>query len=1616
MPETTQNIASGTYEIIRNRLHQHKDDLQKRLNSLNAERQKVFGSLETKLIANDRINTDNSCIASDIISLDNLCIFGYNVHFGLRTKIQLNDVFSIYEFSENQFHPKSLELINDSTFIIDFTNLYKYYRNTFFTRFAIIGNYLHMVFQLSENVSDIKTFKWLINDQTLTYVDNRSEHEYKFPAQHEFRWQSVGREMHRYGTFPHASILDKVFVETIGGDLTIKIEDNTEDGEGIYSEPVEYADQTLDDGQIRYADLGNLIVFEVKPFQEKSRYFVYNHKLREVNKIDSLGDACILLPDEQGIIFPTGYYLQTGEYYLFDNVIPEIKFAQKILSPNGEDVLFVFYLPKEGLYNLMSYNVISQEILTPIICSGFTIIKDGELCYFKSEEEQTRHHLIQIWQTPYLKGEFVPTEHKDNFLYKVGNKDIVKAMAETHALITLLSKEDNYAGLYADITKSAKNIADAYYWISDDNAFALSAPLKEIQNAAKAAIDEFEKVVQFKKNAEAQIKEIQTKSKALFSKIKGSSFKNIDDFVQSLSGLRNLRGEVITLKEVRYIDTDILAEIEQEIVEETERLSQKSVHFLLEDKALDPYHERVKEKEKYLDDIKKAIDAKNLEKEVVQIATDLEMLIEIVSNLKIEDTSQSTKIIDNISLIFAHINQLKAAIKNKINNLGGDEAKADFAAQMKLVEQSLINLIDLADTPAKCDEFQSKITVQLEELESKFADYDAFIVQIMEKREEIYDAFDARKNNLIERQNQRISTLKTSAERILKNVEKKADTLKSNEEIHGYFASDLMVSKVRDIIAQLEELDDRGGAEDILTSLKTAKEDSLRKLRDKQDLYEDGENIIKLGDHKFGVNRQALELTMLYKDEKPYFHLAGTDYYQSFDNETLAASKYWTQEYSSENKQVYRAEYLAYKIFKTKSMASLEKATHEDMAEWIQKESSENYTEGYTKGVHDQDALAILEVLIQKHLDLKLLRYNAKIRAAAQFFWYQKTEEERFEKNRKIKSAGEIIQLFPGSDAFDFVLNRLINEISIFAQESNLFSADLAQDMAQYLMQELQHDDAFQISQASKNIQNEVEKYLKEKNSDIAFYNAIENTQSYVEKIELVRQYVKAFIQSKPKEFNPNYIDEVVANILFSDLSYEPINAISAQEEIKDLKGTHEVIQNGTYHFDYQEFIQKLGYFHDIEVPAFEQFRKEKAKLIEVEKEKLKLHTFQPNVLSSFVRNKLIDEVYLPLFGDNFAKQLGTADAHQRIDRMGLLLLISPPGYGKTTLMEYLANRLGLVFMKINGPTIGHEVTSVDPMAAKNSAAREELIKLNLAFEMGNNVMLYLDDIQHCNPEFLQKFISLSDGTRSIEGVYNGRSKTYNLRGKKFAVVMAGNPYTESGAKFQVPDMLTNRADIYNLGDIIGNTKKLFEMSLIENAITSNADIRQMRNTSMKDVYQLIDKVENNSEIELEGKYSPQEINDYTSVLEKMLKVRDVVLKVNSAYIKSAAMEDEYRTEPAFKLQGSYRDMNKLVSKIVPVMNDQELESLLLSHYESEAQTLTSSAEANLLKYKELTNKLTKEENQRWNEIKTIFEKNNKLKGFGNKNEMAQVLSQLMNFGENLEGIKEILAKGLDSK
>ncbi|HAH43944.1 MAG TPA: AAA family ATPase, partial [Planctomycetaceae bacterium] len=375
----------------------------------------------------------------------------------------------------------------------------------------------------------------------------------------------------------------------------------------------------------------------------------------------------------------------------------------------------------------------------------------------------------------------------------------------------------------------------------------------------------------------------------------------------------------------------------------------------------------------------------------------------------------------------------------------------------------------------------------------------------------------------------------------------------------------------------------------------------------------------------------------------------------------------------------------------------------------------------------------------------------------------------------------------------------------------------------------------------------------------------------------------------------------------------------------------------------------------------------------------------------------------------------GEAGENKRTDRMGLLMLVSPPGYGKTTLMEYIANRLGIIFMKINGPALGHQVTSLDPAAAPNAGAREEVKKLNLSLEMGDNVMIYLDDIQHCNPEFLQKFISLCDAQRKIEGVYKGETRTYDLRGRKVAVVMAGNPYTESGEKFQIPDMLSNRADIYNLGEVIGEHSDAFEMSYLENCITSNPVLNQLSSRSQKDIYTIIQMAQDGTgeRGDLEGNYSVEELNEMVSTMKKLIRVRDVILSVNREYIRSAAQSDDYRTEPAFKLQGSYRNMNRIAEKVFAVMNDKELESLIVSNYENDVQTLTSDAEANLLKFKELMGILSETEQERWNEIKKSFRKNQQLRSVGGEDRMAQAILQLANVGEGLQDIRETMNAGI---
>jgi hypothetical protein len=363
--------------------------------------------------------------------------------------------------------------------------------------------------------------------------------------------------------------------------------------------------------------------------------------------------------------------------------------------------------------------------------------------------------------------------------------------------------------------------------------------------------------------------------------------------------------------------------------------------------------------------------------------------------------------------------------------------------------------------------------------------------------------------------------------------------------------------------------------------------------------------------------------------------------------------------------------------------------------------------------------------------------------------------------------------------------------------------------------------------------------------------------------------------------------------------------------------------------------------FHSARRAALESWRNE-----------LSLDSLRPRVLSSFVRNRLVNEVLLPLIADNFARQLGMNGPNQ-----GMLLLISPPGYGKTTLVEYLCDLLGVALVKINGPALGTGVVSLDPAVAPDQASAAELVKLNRGFAMGNNTVVYVDDIQHTSPEFLQKFISLCDATRTVEGVLDGSPETFNLAGKRFAVVMAGNPYTSDGDAFRIPDMLANRSDVHNLGDMVaGPAGQAFADSYLENACGVNEVLSAVASRGGDDLQRFIEAA-NGSPLrseQLSYSYSAKELADVSATLQHMMVIRDCLLRVNSAYIASAARSEDLRGEPAFLLQGSYRNMARLAAQVLPQMNRAEVDQLVTAHYHNESQTLAAAGSWNLAKLAEV--------------------------------------------------------------
>lgn len=1576
------DIDAGTYEVLRDRLGAQAAELARRAEALDARRVEAFGSTGFALTGTTRARTAEPAVARDIAAVGEWLLLGHDVPAGHGGEVRPSDVFGLYDRESNPADPATAVpgLLDDPEFLREFGALFRYYRQARLLRLRPVGGRLLAVFQTGERVSDIRVLRWQLTSDGAEFLDARGERDHVRPPAHDVEWTPATREDQVQGRHPHLSLGGgELFVSTVGGSLTVKTENDTETDGGVYAEPVAEPLQALADAEVAYARVGPLMLLRVRPYKEDAhRHLVFNTVTREVVRLDGIARGCRRLPGDQGIVFPGGYCLAGGAHKVFEVDTEGLAYERTVRSPAGEDVLYVFS-GDDARTLLLPYNMIRKEAATPVPCHGHALSDDGTLTVLRAGSgDATRIHPLQRWRSPFVSDAYAAAPSAVGAtgpLARIGNPDLVRGIADCLELAgTVRDVRTPTTELYESLAAACVRAADQYHWLADPEVGDLHGPLAQLRATAEQVLAEFETVQNLTRQAAAALEEAAGTVAGLVRRARGTAPRTAAGWVEQLTELRRAQGRLVSLTELRYADTGRIEALAAEIAADIDAVGRRAVAFLSGEDAFGDYRDAIGALAAEAAGITAAAAAEPIDGRLEEAAEGLRTVTEVVAALDIGDATVRTAILERVAEVLGGTNRARAVLDARRRELVGTEGRAEFGAESALLGQAVTGALAAAGTPEDCDEQLARLLLRLEDLEARFGGSEEFLGRLEARRTEVHEAFSARRQTLQDARARHAERLAASAGRILDTVARRLAALDDTDAVHTYFASDPMVAKVRRTAGELRALGDRARAEELDGRLAAARQEAGRALRDRRDLYTEGGAAVRLGRHAFAVNGRPPELTLVPHGEVLGFALAGTDYRSPVTDPDFAATRpYWEQLLPSETAGVYRAEYLAVRLLAAHGPRALADA---DLPVLVREAAEAAYDEGYERGVHDHDAALLLAALLRLHASAGLLRYPAPARAAAQLFWaYGTTQEARAAWTLRARSMARARETFGLATA----IGELQRELASLMGE---FGGDGVP--AAYLFEELAREEtAFVVGPAVRALLDK----CREPGVRAGFRDDLAALgEDLPARRQLAATWLAGFAGALGTPLGAGELAEAVAVELCGEaLAHrDAAEGCATAETVTGLLGAHPRAEGGRLRVDLPEILARVGEFEAVSVPGFRAYQRRRTELVAAERARLRLDDYRPRVMSSFVRGRLIDEVYLPLIGDNLAKQLGSAGSAERADSHGLLLLVSPPGYGKTTLIEYVADRLGLLLVKVNGPALGHATTSLDPERAPDQAARQEVEKINFALAAGSNTLLYLDDIQHTSPELLQKFISLCDATRRIEGVWDGVARSHDLRGKRFAVCMAGNPYTESGERFRIPDMLANRADVWNLGDVLTGREEAFAFSFVENALTSHPVLAPLAGRERGDLELLVRLAGGDPGARadrLEHPYAPAELERILAVLRHVLVARETVVSVNGAYIASAAQADATRTEPPFRLQGSYRDMNKITARIDPVMNGAELAALIGDHYRAEAQTLAAGAEANLLKLAELRTVLTGAQAERWGALKAAYVRSQSLGG-----------------------------------
>ncbi|MFC1410188.1 DNA repair ATPase [Streptacidiphilus sp. N1-12] len=1574
-------VEDGTYQVLRARLADRAAELGRRVAALNARRQQVFGAAPLELAGSVRLRTASEALTCGIVVVRPGVLL-----LGTSAPTLAEGLLSLHTPDGEPVEPAAVPgLLDDERFQHDLAELLRYYRDARLVDLCrTAAGRLLAVFATDPAGSDLRVLRWQVTDGQVSYLDNYGERDLpRPPAFEQLDWTLTDREQYRDNrvlTGPEG-----ITVATTGGRLTVQ----AADGRLLHQEPVDEPLQSLADAEIAYAPLTPLLLLRVRPYNEaEDRYLVVNTRTGAVRRRDTLAQGCRLLPAEQGLIFPGGYELADGTHRGFRTETSGLRFDAVVASPNGEDLLYVLRRPGRSQVLLLPWNTLRREAAAPLYGAGHALLADGALVLLKPAQEPVRSHDVQLWRTPFSTAEYAAAQPVGSGpLERIGNADLVRGIADC---LDVVRTAEAAAGAASDagaasaggavldgvLLEVCAKAVDRHHWLADTG---LLEPLAELRSAAEQMGAEQARIGALAARAAAAVAEAGEQAAALLRRSQGEPPSSADGWTELLTELRRAQGRTSLLRELPQLDPVALEAVEVTLAGELGSATTRALAYL-SDPGADAFAAPLAAARAAADEaaaVDTAAAATRLADRLAEQADALAGVTDLVTGTLTEPAdpgaaAAATAVLLAIGEVLAAVNRARAILDGRRRTLLDSEHRAGFAAESALLAQATTAALAAADTPAGADDQLARLLLRLDGLDARFAEAEDLAEQLTVRREEVHQVFAARRQTLLDQAAARADRLAASAARALTALGRRLAGLRDPAEVHTALAADPMALRVRAAAAELRELADPVRAAELEDGLTAAAQSAVRALRDQADLSADGGATVRLGRHRFAVRREPLELALLpdRDGEGLVFSVTGTAYRRAATSPGLLAGRpFWNQPLVSESPELYRSEYLAASLLDASALDSslldsslLDVAPGEPLLPLVRRAAEGAYDEGYERGVHDQDAALILGALLRLRAGAGLLRYPAVQRAAAQLFWaYGADETARAGWQRRARSLALARSTFGPSPALADLAAELSDAVGAFTASRGLPACPARPGAGAYLLEELAAaPQGFAGSAAARTL---VDKFQHTLGSSQLTDDLRDLGPDLAARHQLATAWLGSYAQATTT--GPDDLAEATALLCAPELPRYELTAPLA-ETVEGLLGHHPRIQDGRLTVRIDELPLRAQEFRELRVPAHRAFQRQRAVALEAERSRLRLDEYRPRPLAGFVRNQLINEVYLPLIGDNLAKQLGAADSRTP-DRSGLLLLLSPPGYGKTTLLEYVADRLGLLMVHVDGPALGTGTTSLDPDRAPDAAASRELEQIVFALEAGSNVLLHIDDIQHLSPELLQKFIPLCDAQRRIEAVSDGVARSFDLRGRRFAVCLSGNPYTGSGSRFQIPDMLANRADVWNLGEVLTGREELFALSFLENALAANPVLAPLAGGDPADLRLLVRIASGDPAAQADQLSRPLPDLDRTlAVLTRLRRIQQTVLAVNRAYIASAAQQDSSRTEPPFLLQGSYRTMAALAARVDPILDDAELEALVDDHYLAEAQTLGAAAEANLHKLALLRGRMTPDQQRRW--------------------------------------------------